>query len=425
MLVHRPHYENMLAKYLRSPEVKVIKGVRRCGKSTLLSMLASSLEERGVPKQNIFYRRMDQFGVPLNPTAEWLESELMKAMDAAKLTSNARSTSAADASTFYVLLDEIQDVKDWEKVVRRLHTAPNVDVFITGSNAHILSSDLSTLLGGRFVELDIYPLSFEEYRSFSHAVGKADESEDRLFARYLTYGGMPGIFDLPEWSANEITRMLQTVYETVILNDVALHERINDLDLLSKLVRYTFMTSGSPFSTKSIVNTLKSSGRRTSSETVDNYLKALINALILHECEQTGLSGRQVLRPLRKFYPVDTGLRNLMTGFSPRDFGAQLECIVYNELLRRGYNVTVGSLPHEEEVDFVARKGAERIYIQVTESLEDEKTFTRELRPYASIADSFPKLVLTLGPYRLGTTETGIRVINLIDWICKRDGVLL
>ena len=413
MLIHRPRYEQMLRKHLGTPGVKVLKGVRRCGKSTLLAMLASSLSDQGVPACNIFNRRMDQFGAPLNPTAEWLESELLQAMQ------------AAQDGTFYVLLDEIQDVTGWEKVVRRLHTAPDVDVFITGSNAHVLSSDLSTLLGGRYAELDIYPLSFEEYRAFSADNGRAEESEDRLFARYLTYGGMPGLFELPTWSREEISRSLRTVYETVILNDVALHERISDLDLLNKLVRYAFMTSGSLFSTKHIVNALRANGRKTSSETVDNYLRSLVSALILHECEQTGLAGRQVLRPQRKYYPVDTGLRNLMTGFSPRDLGAQLECAVYNELLRRGYTVTVGSLPGEGEVDFVARRDSDRIYIQVTSSLEDEKTFERELKPYMSIADSFPKLVLTLGAYRTGTTETGIRIVNVIDWLMRRDGITL
>lgn len=412
MPIHRPVYERMLRKHLGTPDIKVLKGVRRCGKSTLLAMLATSLGEGGVPAGNVFYRRMDQFGVPLNPTAEWLESELVQAMR------------AAEHGTFYVLLDEIQDVEGWERVVRRLHTEPGVDVFVTGSNAHVLSSDLSTLLGGRYVELDIYPLSFNEYRAFAEQARCEETSLDRLFARYLTYGGMPGLFELPEWSRDEVSRMLQTVYETVILNDVAMHERINDLDLLGKLVRYTFMTSGSLFSTKNIVNVLRDNGRKTSSETVDNYLAALVNALILHECEQTGLAGRQVLRPLRKYYPVDTGLRNLMAGFSPRDLGAQLECAVHNELLRRGWQVTVGSLPNEGEVDFVARRDADRVYIQVTESLEDEKTFERELAPYATIADSFPKLVLTLGAYRTGTTETGVRIVNVVDWLMGEDGVL-
>lgn len=405
MLIHRPLYERRLTDSLGTPDIKVLKGVRRCGKSSLLTLLSNSLKDAGTPPQDILYRRMDQFGVPLDPDASWLEEEVLRAMR------------GKQGDKLYVLLDEIQDVRGWEKVVRRLHTAPNVEVFVTGSNAHVLSSDLSTLLGGRYIEIDVFPLSFAEYVDFSSSEDMALRSRDDLLAAYVRFGGMPAQFSLPDRGEESLAQMLRTVYETIILNDVALHERINDMDLLAKLVRYTFSTSGNLFSTRSIVNALTSSGRKASFETIDNYLRALESALIVRSCEQEGISGKQVLRPLRKYYPVDNGLRNLMTGFAPRDYGEQLECVVHNELVRRGYDVTVGTLPGGTEVDFVARSGADRLYVQVSESLESEETYEREVRPFEQIRDSFPRLVLTLGRYRLGTTETGVRISNLADWL--------
>ena len=405
MLIHRPLYERRLTDSLGTPDIKVLKGVRRCGKSSLLTLLSNSLKDAGTPPQDILYRRMDQFGVPLDPDASWLEEDVLRAMR------------GKQGDKLYVLLDEIQDVRGWEKVVRRLHTAPNVEVFVTGSNAHVLSSDLSTLLGGRYIEIDVFPLSFAEYVDFSSSEDMALRSRDDLLAAYVRFGGMPAQFSLPDRGEESLAQMLRTVYETIILNDVALHERINDMDLLAKLVRYTFSTSGNLFSTRSIVNALTSSGRKASFETIDNYLRALESALIVRSCEQEGISGKQVLRPLRKYYPVDNGLRNLMTGFAPRDYGEQLECVVHNELVRRGYDVTVGTLPGGTEVDFVARSGADRLYVQVSESLESEETYEREVRPFEQIRDSFPRLVLTLGRYRLGTTETGVRISNLADWL--------
>lgn len=404
MLLHRSKYESRLSASLGTPDIKVLKGVRRCGKSSLLKLLSEHLVQSGVDARDIYYQRMDQFGVPLNPDAEWLERELLKAME------------GTVGPVLYVLLDEIQDVDEWEKVVRRLHTAAHVEVFITGSNAHVLSSDLSTLLGGRYTEIATYPLSFAEYREFELQVGES-RSVEESFARYVRFGGMPAQFEYAQRDDETLNHMLGTVYETIILNDVAMHERIGDMDLLAKLVRYCFSTSGSLFSTRSIVNALTSSGRKTTSETVDNYLRALENALIVRACEQEGLAGKRVLRPQRKYYPVDTGLRNLMTGFSPRDYGAQLECVVHNELIRRGYGVTVGVLDGGVEVDFVARRGDERLYIQVSDSLESEDTYLREVRPFGVIADSFPKRVLTLGRYRLGTTEEGVVIENLVDWL--------
>lgn len=352
--------------------------------------------------------------MPLEPTAEWLKEQIQASLD-----------KADDSRMVHVFLDEVQEVPSWEKVVRQLRTRERTDVWITSSNAFVLSSDLSTLIGGRYIELKASPLSFKEYLSFSqarHAQEQTvetpqEQSVEALFARYLKYGGMPGQFGGPFGSDEYVENMLMTIYETIILNDVATHGGISDIDLLERLVRYVFVTSGNLFSTRSIANYLTSAGRKTSASTVDSYLRTLESAFIVFRCEQEGISGKQVLRPQYRLYPVDTGLRGLMTGFSPQDLGFQLECVVFNELVRRGYATRVGTL-RSGEVDFVASKRTgERVYVQVIESLADEATYMRELAPLDLIGDSFPKVILTLDRYRCGVTTNGVRVVNLLDWL--------
>lgn len=409
LYVERFEYENRLRKLRNTEDVKVLTGVRRCGKSTLLQWLKDDLAAGGVDSANVFYRRMDMFGMPVNPNAEWLASEIAEALQQAN----------SDVP-FYVLLDEIQDVAGWERVVRQLHTRPNTDVYITGSNAYVLSSDLATLIGGRYVGLKVQPLTFAEYLTFVDAYRVAFPTEDAAFADYLRYGGMPALFHLEERTQEQMAQLLRTVYETVILNDVAARTSVSDLDLLSKLVRYVFSTSGLLFSTNKIVNALTSAGRKTKSATVDGYLRALVDALILRECEQVGIAGKEVLRPLRKFYPVDTGLRNLMRNFATGDLGFQIENVVYNELVHRGWNVAVGVL-RAGEVDFVAERAQQRVYVQVTESMAEPAVCERELAPFRLINDAWPKVVLTADRLSCGTTEQGFRIVNVIDWLLGRD----
>lgn len=405
--VSRPSYEARLRMLRGTEDIKVLTGVRRCGKSSLLNWLKCDLVRDGVGEGNVFYRRMDMFGMPVNPDAEWLIAQLAQAIE-----------SSDQDTRFFVLLDEIQDVQGWERVVRQLHTRPNTDVYITGSNAYVLSSDLATLIGGRYTELKIQPLSFSEYLSFADSYGIGFDSNEAAFAAYLRYGGMPALFHLKERTPEEFARLLGTVYETVILNDVAARTKIGNLDLLSRLVRYVFSTSGSLFSTNKIVNTLTSAGRKTRPETVDSYLRALVDALILYECEQSGLAGKEIMRPRRKFYPVDTGLRNLMRNFAPGDTGYQIENVVHNELVRRGWRASIGTL-QAGEVDFVAQRFQERCYIQVTESMTNPATYKRELAALQAIEDAWPKYVITADRVNCGTTEDGIRVVNVIDWLLE------
>ena len=414
-LVARPAYDALLDAWRTTPEVKVLTGVRRCGKSSLLELFANRLVTEGLPIQNVIHLRLDGYDVPLEPDASWLMDMLSQRLDA---------TNPSQAT--YVLLDEVQEVSGWEDVVRRLRNRPNTQVTITGSNARVLSGELATLLAGRYVELPVYPLSFAEYRSFAQAFGwetaGSEAPANVLFQDYLAYGGMPALFAYPHGDERSYERVLSGIFDTVILKDVVARERIKDIELLERLVRYVFSTSGNLFSTKRVVDALTSAGRRASQETVDNYLRSLVSAKILMECEQWGLGGKEVLRPQRKYYPVDTGLRNLMAGFSrTRDLGFQLECVVHNELMRRGWRVGVGAL-RTGEVDFVAQQNDERLYLQVSLSVLDETTFQREVAPFEAISDAFPKVLLVADNWRLGTTENGVRVVNIADWLLGAEG---
>ena len=402
--IDRPRYQRILDSLRDTEPVKVLQGVRRCGKSTILAAFRDRLLADGVAPQNIFYRRFDEFGLPLELSAESLVSDLQTAFEAADPT-----------VTMYVFLDEIQEVEGWERVVRRLHTRPGTDVYITGSNAHILSSDLATLLSGRQASVMVHPLSFEEYLAFRKAFDM-DGSEEAAFADYLRFGGMPSLFTLRDRSIESISRELSSIMDTVVLNDVARRLKLRDVALLQRLITYLFATAGNLFSTNKVVGALTSARRKTSSETIDNYIDALEKAYVISETSQTGLQGKQLLAPQRKFYPVDQGLRNLVTHFSAEDTGFQLENVVHNELVRRGYAVEVGTLK-AGEVDFVARRNDEVVYVQVCATMLDPATRERELKPLRAITDAFPRRVITLDRFGLGTTEDGIQVVNAIDWL--------
>ncbi|OUO48549.1 AAA+ family ATPase [Olsenella sp. An285] len=404
--INRPRYQRILDSLRETEPVKVLQGVRRCGKSTMLAAFRDRLLADGVAPQNIFYRRFDEFGLPLEQSAENLMSDLQTAFKAANPT-----------VTMYVFLDEIQEVEGWERVVRRLHTRPGTDVYITGSNAHILSSDLATLLSGRQASVMVHPLSFEEYLAFRKAFDM-DGSEEAAFADYLRFGGMPSLFTLRDRSIESISRELSSIMDTVVLNDVARRLKLRDVALLQRLITYLFATAGNLFSTNKVVGALASARRKTSSETIDNYIDALEKAYVISETSQTGLQGKQLLAPQRKIYPVDQGLRNLVTHFSAEDTGFQLENVVHNELTRRGYTVEVGTL-RVGEVDFVARRNDEVFYVQVCATMLDPATRERELKPLRAITDAFPRRVITLDRFGLGTTEDGIQVVNAIDWLLR------
>ena len=403
--IARDKLTNTLRSHRNTPEIKVLTGVRRCGKSTLLEHYAQSLFDDGVPASNIFTRRFDSFDTPIGYSATDLHADLMQA------------TQEARPGPFYVFLDEIQDVPGWEEVVRRLHSRDDTDVYITGSNARLLSGELATHLTGRYITIPVYPLSFDEYQRHHRAQGTTD-STDQLFSRYMMFGGMPGLFVTGQPDQDRATEILTSIYESIVLKDVAGRYGIRDIATLEKLSRYLFSTSGNLFSVNNVANTLASAGANASYATVDNQISALERSFIVYSAQQERMRGKELLRPQRKFYPVDNGFRNLATGFNGSDRGAQLEGIVFMELQRRGYDVAIGSLP-DGEIDFIAKRGNDKQYIQVTLNMTEEQTRERELAPLRRLGDAFPRTVLTLDWHSEGMTDEGIHITNVMDWLCS------
>lgn len=403
--IARDKLTDTLRSHRNTPEIKVLTGVRRCGKSTLLEHYAQSLLDDGVPASNIFTRRFDSFDTPIGYSATDLHADLMQA------------TQEARPGPFYVFLDEIQDVPGWEEVVRRLHSRDDTDVYITGSNARLLSGELATHLTGRYITIPVYPLSFDEYQRH-HRAQETTDSTDQLFSKYMMFGGMPGLFVTGQPDQDKATEILTSIYESIVMKDVAGRYGIRDIATLEKLSRYLFSTSGNLFSVNKVANTLASAGANASYATVDNQISALERSFIVYSAQQERMRGKELLRPQRKFYPVDNGFRNLATGFNGSDRGAQLEGIGFMELQRRGYDVTIGSLP-DGEIDFIAKRGNDKQYIQVTLNMTEEQTRERELAPLRRLGDAFPRTVLTLDWHSEGMTDEGIHITNVMDWLCS------
>lgn len=401
--IARDKLTDTLRSHRNTPEIKVLTGVRRCGKSTLLEHYAQSLLDDGVPASNIFTRRFDSFDTPIGYSATDLHTDLMQA------------TQESRPGPFYVFLDEIQDVPGWEEVVRRLHSREDTDVYITGSNARLLSGELATHLTGRYITIPVYPLSFDEYQRH-HRAQETTDSTDQLFSKYMMFGGMPGLFVTGQPDQDKATEILTSIYESIVMKDVAGRYGIRDIATLEKLSRYLFSTSGNLFSVNKVANTLASAGANASYATVDNQISALERSFIVYSAQQERMRGKELLRPQRKFYPVDNGFRNLATGFNGSDRGAQLEGIVFMELQRRGYDVTIGSLP-DGEIDFIAKRGNDKQYIQVTLNMTEEQTRERELAPLRRLGDAFPRTVLTLDWHSEGMTDEGIHITNVMDWL--------
>lgn len=315
---------------------------------------------------------------------------------------------------YYILLDEVQQVSSWEKAVNSFLVDADVDMYITGSNAYLLSSELSTFLSGRYVEIKMHPLSFKEYLDFIETDQILTLQDS--FSKYLQYGGLPTVVELMEYP-DTIGLFLEGIYNTVLMKDVIERNHVRDAALLENILKFIAANIGSVVSTKKISDYLTSSGRKTTSETVDNYLRMLENAFIIYKANRYDLKGKMFLKTLEKYYIVDIGIRNRLIGQRNRDYGHVLENVVFLELLRRGYEVTIGKLG-ELEVDFVAFKPNETIYFQVSASILDEKTREREIRPLEAISDNYPKYILTMDQTVFNDIE-GIRVKNILDYLLE------
>lgn len=400
-MIVRERYMRQIRDFMDKPVVKIITGMRRCGKSALLELTRQELLSRGIGTQNI-----------ISINFESLRYEALKDFRAlyAEISSRAEK---ADGK-LYVLLDEIQEVNGWEQVINSLRVDFDCDIYVTGSNAKLLSGELATLLAGRYVEIRVYPLDFQEYLDF--AATNAEEAQlprQEQFANFLRFGGLPGIHQM-KWDEERIMQYLHDIYNSVLLKDVIARNKIRDTALLESIVLYLMDNIGNTFSAKTISDFLKSQGRKLSTETVYNYLKALESAFLIHKVVRFDIKGRRILETQEKYYLSDLGLRHAVMGYRDNDIAGVLENTVYLELLRRGWTVNIGK-QDVAEVDFVANRTDERLYIQVCYVLTPENT-EREFAPLEAISDNYEKLVLSTDNL-LRINRGGIRQKNIVDFL--------
>lgn len=397
-MIQRIEYLDNLKAFKDKQVIKVIAGVRRCGKSTLFELYIDCLRKMGTEDRQIISINLEDL-----ENADLLDYKALYSYIKEKLVPDKMN---------YIFIDEVQKCVGFEKAVDSLFIKKNCDVYITGSNAYLLSGELATLLSGRYIRIDMLPFSFKEYYEATKESGK---SKQELFDAYLRYGSFPYVAYL-ENDEKIISQYIEGVYNTILIKDVATREKINDITVLENILKTVASSIGSPISTKKISDTLVSSGRKISPNTVESYLRALTDSYILYNAARYDIKGRQFLKTLGKYYFVDTGIRNHIISQSAKDLGHLLENVVYLELLRRKNRVNIGKLA-EKEVDFVATDMNEVEYYQVCASVLDEKTLERELAPLKEIKDNYPKILLTLDDIGNGANYEGIRQINVINWL--------
>lgn len=401
-MIERKTYLDNLMAFKEKKVIKVVTGVRRCGKSTLFELYIDHLKKNGVEDCQIISINLENL-------------DNLDLLDYKSLYNHITSKITKDKMN-YIFIDEIQKCTEFEKAVDSLFIKNNCDVYITGSNAYLLSGELATLLSGRYVQIDMLPFSFKEYFEATENSGK---SKREIFDNYLKYGSFPYVAYLGN-DEKIINQYIEGIYNTILIKDVATREKINDVTVLENILRTVASSVGSPISAKKISDTLISSGRKISPNTVEAYLRALTDSYILYNANRYDIKGRQFLKTLGKYYFVDSGIRNHIVSQSAGDLGHLLENVVYLELIRRKNKVNIGKVA-EKEVDFVAKTMNEVEYYQVSASVLDENTLKRELAPLREIKDNYPKFLLTLDEIGAGANYEGIKQINIIDWLLNYD----
>lgn len=395
-IIERERYKQKLIAFKDKRLIKIITGVRRCGKSTLLMQYTEYLRNQGVEGDRIISINFEDYDFHELRNPDKLYAYIKARLIAGKMN--------------YIFLDEIQHVADFPGVIDSLYIRENVDLYITGSNAYMLSSEIATLISGRYVEIMMLPLSFAEY-----VISTGNKSElARKYTDYLKNSSFPYTLDLRE-QPNEIRDYLDAVYNTIVVKDVANRKKINDTMMLESVTRFIFDNIGNPLSTKKIADTMTSFGRKTDVKTIEKYIEALKESFIIYEAKRYNVKGKQYLKTLEKYYVVDIGLRYMLLGSSSTDVGRILENVVYLELIRRGYEVCIGKVD-DLEVDFVATKSGKTVYFQVSASVRDESTLKRELAPLKKINDHYQKIILTLDEDPESDYD-GILRINALDWM--------
>ena len=402
-MIERPLYVDKIMAYVDTPFVKILTGVRRCGKSTILKMIMERLKtERNIPEDRIISCRFDS-----------MEYEDMTAKQIYTLLKDQLSSTGRT----YLFLDEVQEIKGWEKVVNSLASDFDVDLYITGSNSRMMSSEIATYLTGRYISFRIFTLSFGEYLMFKSKFANVGEPKAEL-ANYVRLGGFPATH-LQAYSQDEIYTIVRDIYNSTIFSDIVKRNQVRKIDQLERVVKYTFNNVGNTFSAKSIADYLKAERRSLDNETVYSYLEKLEKAYLLHRCSRYDLQGKEILKTQEKFYLADVALRYSVLGYNADSVASSFENIVYLELCRRGYTVNVGKTG-DSEIDFVAVRQNEKIYVQVTQEIDSEKTEKREYSRLLEIPDNYPKFVLTTDEFAGGNYE-GIKTMHIADFLLSAE----
>ena len=405
VIINRENYINHLEKWREKKVIKVITGIRRAGKSSLFTMFIAHLKNTGVQENQIVYLNLED----MSHSALLDSSELYNYISA-RLVQNKYT---------YIFIDEVQNCAGFEKAINSLSLKPSVDIYLTGSNAYFLSGELATLLSGRYITIEVLPLSFKEYLKFKNidSSSLSSDSKKSFFNTYMNFGQLPYLAFIND-DMQLVRDYLEGILNTIIIKDVAVREKINEILLLQKIIKCICDSVGSQVSVKKISDTLISSGRKVSVNTVEQYVRALCDSFIFYQVPRFDIRGRQVLKTLEKYYIADTGLRNIMTNAQSNDFGHLVENIVYLELRRRYSTVMIGK-SDREEIDFVVKNAQDFMYIQVSVTVLDSDVLERELKPLRHIKDNYPKLLLTLDDFIPEASYDGIVHKNIIAWLLE------
>ncbi len=397
-MIQRPDYINIIRPYIDTPIVKILAGIRRSGKSTILEMVEEELKLRGISSDNIIVRNYSEI-VYEDMTSKEMYADLKQAIQG--------------KGRCYLFLDELQEISGWEKVVNTLFEGENVDIYVTGSNSKLMSSEISTYLSGRYVSIPVYTLSFKEYLTFR---GKSESDARNVFEEYLRFGGFP-IVAISSFDEKAAYQVVEGIYSAVITRDISKRHKIRNKDLFDRVVKYIIENVGKTFSASSIVNFLKSEKRTLSVESIYNYIKWLKEAFIIYPCQRYDLQGKLVLKTQEKYYLSDISIKYSKMGFDTKMVASMLENIVYLEMKRRGYEVYIGK-NYTKEIDFVGTRLNEKIYIQVCRNLPEDSN--RETENLKAIKDHYHKYVVAMDSLAVGN-DNGVEIVHIADFLLQKE----
>ena len=398
-MIIRPNYLEKIKPFIDVKLVKILAGIRRCGKSTILEMLKQELLSHGIDENHIIIRKYSNEDYDKSFTSKKIYEELKSLI--------------IDNNKYYFLLDELQEINGWEKVINTLLENYNTDIYVTGSNSRLMSSEISTYLTGRYITIPVYTLSFKEYLTFKNNTNKSNKD---LLQDYIRYGGFPLVAS-SNFDEKSTYSIVEDIYNSVVIKDIVNRHSITNIDLFKRVVRFIVENVGKTFSANSIVNFLKSERRTISVEAIYNYLEWLEKAFVIYRCKRYDLQGKSILKTQEKFYLADQSIKYALYGFNPTSIASTIENIVFFELKRRGFDVYIGKNA-DKEIDFVATSRNDKIYVQVCKELPKESD--KQIENLMKIKDNYPKLVVTLDDYAGGNIN-GIKIVHLVDFLLNEN----